>query len=39
MITQQHFIGIDVSKEWLDVFVRTTKNIFKPATTGRVMSG
>lgn len=29
MITQQHFIGIDVSKEWLDVFVRTTKKYFQ----------
>ena len=29
MITQQHFIGIDVSKKWLDVFVRTTKKHFQ----------
>jgi transposase len=29
MITQQHFIGIDVSKEQLDVFVRTTKKYFQ----------
>jgi transposase len=29
MITQQHFVGIDVSKQWLDVFVRTSKKHFQ----------
>jgi transposase len=29
MINQQHFVGIDVSKDWLDVFVRTSKKHFK----------
>jgi len=29
MISQQHFIGIDVSKKWLDVYVRTTGKHFQ----------
>ncbi len=29
MLTQQHFVGIDVSKAWLDVFVRTSKKHFQ----------
>jgi transposase len=29
MLTQQHFVGIDVSKAWLDVFIRTSKKHFQ----------